>query len=280
MNTENEQENPQAALWNGDAGRAWVEAQETLDRMFQPIEDMLMETIPPGADLQVLDLGCGTGSTTLAAARRLGPDGRATGLDISAPMIALARARAESAGSAARFLCGDARTHAFAPQSFDLIFSRFGVMFFDDPVGAVANLKRAARRDGKLIFIAWRRPGENPFMTTAERAAAPLLPNLPARGPDEPGQFAFAERGRVQRILHESGWREIGIEPFDAALAFPEKDLLRYITRMGPLGRLLAQTEEATRKQVIETAYAAFAPFVHGDEVRFTAACWKASARA
>ena len=159
----------------------------------------------PDPGSRVLDVGCGTGSTTLAVARRLGAKGRCIGIDISEPMIAAARARAEREGTPASFIRADAQTHAFEPASFDMIISRFGVMFFDDSVRAFANLRRAARDDAELRFIAWRSAAENPFMTTAERAAAPLLPNLPARRPDAPGQFAFADRRRVYSILEESG---------------------------------------------------------------------------
>jgi len=117
-------------------------------------------------------------------------------------------------------------------------------------------------------------------MTTAERAAAPLLPNLPMRRGDAPGQFAFADRGRVYTALAASGWSEIDIRPIDPSCAFPEKELVRYLTRLGPLGRVLDQVDERTRAQVVEKARAAFDPYVHGAEVHFTAACWMVGARA
>lgn len=117
-------------------------------------------------------------------------------------------------------------------------------------------------------------------MTAAERAAAPFLPNIPARTPDAPGQFAFADRSRVYRILAESGWVEIDIKLIDVACSLPEKDLVRYVTWVGPVGRMLQEADERTRRQVIETVRAAFDPFVHGTEVRFTAACWMVGARA
>jgi hypothetical protein len=117
-------------------------------------------------------------------------------------------------------------------------------------------------------------------MTTAERAAAPLLPNLPARQPDAPGQFAFANDRRVYTILEESGWAEIDIRPIDVACTLAEKELIPYLTRLGPVGRILQETDDRTRAQVIETVRAAFDPYVHGTEVRFTAACWMVSAQA
>jgi SAM-dependent methyltransferase len=228
----------------------------------------------------VLDVGCGTGSTTLAVARRLDAQGHCLGVDISDPMIAAAQARAQREDTPASFIRADVQRHAFEPASFDTVISRFGVMFFEDPVQAFANLRRAASNDARLHVIAWRSAAENPFMTTAERAAAPLLPNLPARRPGAPGQFAFADRHRVSAILEESGWTGVDIQPFDVDCTLPEKDLPGYLTRLGPVGLILQEADEETRTQVIDTVRAAFDPFVHGTQVRFTAACWTISARA
>ncbi|MBN8233232.1 methyltransferase domain-containing protein [Corallococcus macrosporus] len=270
--------NEQTALWNGTAGHAWVDTQEVLDGMFKPMQDLLVEEVPASSATQVLDVGCGTGSTTLAFARRLGGKGRCTGVDISEPMLAAARARAEREGIPADFIQADAQRHAFEPASFDLILSRFGVMFFEDPVQAFANLRRAAKAGARLRLIAWRSPADNPFMTTAERAAAPFL-KLPARQPDAPGQFGFADPRRVHRILEESGWADIDLQPVDFTCTLPEKELVRYLTRFGPLGRFLHEVDAHARAHVIETVRAAFEPFVHGAEVRFTAGCWMTSAR-
>ncbi len=279
MEVARQTDNEQAALWRGRSGQAWVELQGVLDQMFKPLETLLVEAVSAGSGTRVLDIGCGTGSTTLAVARRLGANSRCVGIDISDPMIDVARARAEREGTPASFIRADAQTHAFEAASFDMIISRFGVMFFDDPVRAFANLRRAASDDAGLRFIAWRSAAENPFMTTAERAAAPLLPNIPARRPDAPGQFAFADQGRVHRILEESGWAGIDIRPIDVACTLPEKELVRYLTRLGPLGGVLHEADDETRARVIDTVRPAFDPYVDGAEVRFTAACWMVSAR-
>jgi SAM-dependent methyltransferase len=275
-----ETEGEQAALWNGVAGRAWVDAQKLLDQVFRPFADLLVEAVVSGRASRVLDVGCGTGSTTLAVARHGPRTGRAVGIDISDPMIAAARNRAERDASPARFIVADAQTYAFEPASFDMIVSRFGVMFFDDPVRAFANLRGAVTDDAELRFVAWRSAAENPFMTTAERAAAALLPNIPARQADAPGQFAFADRRRVHNILNESGWTEIDVQPLDVPCTFPEKELVGYFARFGPLGRILPEVDEQTRTQVIETVRPAFDRYVHGAEVRFTAACWMVGAAA
>jgi SAM-dependent methyltransferase len=280
MNTGRNTTEEQATLWNGTSGCAWVDAQELLDLMLKPFEDLLVESVVAASADRVLDVGCGTGGTTLAAARSLGAKSRCVGVDISEPMIAAARARAERERLPATFIQDDAQTHAFEPASFDAIISRFGVMFFDDFVRAFANLRHAARNGAALQCIAWRDAAENPFMTTAERAAAPLLPNLPARQPNAPGQFAFADRDRVYRILKESDWAEIDIKPIDIACVFPERELVPYVTRFGLVGRALDQAPAQIRSQVIETVRPAFDPYVHGNEVRFIAACWVVSARA
>lgn len=269
----------QAALWNGDAGEAWVEAEELIDRLFRPMEDMLAQAVRAAGAGDVLDVGCGTGATTIAAARAANAAGQCLGVDISQPMIAAARDRAAREGVPARFVRADAQSHDFAPGSFDMIISRFGVMFFDDPVRAFTNLRGAARKGATLCLIAWRGPDENRFMTAAERAAAPLLPELPRRDPDAPGQFAFADAQRVRHMLEVSGWGGIDIRPRDFECVMPRADLGLYLTRMGPLGRVLPGLDAPMRSRVIEAVRAGFQPFVEGEEVRFAAACWSIEAR-
>jgi SAM-dependent methyltransferase len=280
MDITEQQHNEQAALWNGRGGRAWVDEQESLDRLFAPFENLLVDEARAASARRVLDVGCGTGATTLAIAQVLGAAGQCVGADISEPMIAAARVRAERAGAAASFICGDVQRHAFEPASFDLIVSRFGVMFFDSPVQAFANLRHAAKDGSALRAIAWRSAAENPFMTTAERAAAPLLANLPARKPGAPGQFSFADRDRVASTLAESGWAGVDIRPIDVECTLPENALHGYLTRLGPVGLVLQDADERTHTRVTEAMRAAFEPYVHGSEVRFTAACWMIGARA
>ncbi|MFJ8994214.1 class I SAM-dependent methyltransferase [Streptomyces sp. NPDC102279] len=270
----------QAARWNGPSGNAWVEAQDVVDALYRPLQDLLVEAVPEGRGGRVLDVGCGTGGTTVAVARRLGPEGRCVGVDISGPMLDAARVRAEREDVPVSFVRGDAQDHAFEAGVFDTVVSRFGVMFFDDSVRAFANLRRAARAGAGLRFIAWRDVEENPFMTTAERAAGPLLPDLPERQPDAPGQFALADAGRVRRLLEESGWEDIDIRPVDATCVLPADKLVWWFTRFGPVGTALRAADGPTRDRVVETVRPAFAPFIHADEIRFTAACWQIDARA
>lgn len=186
MNTE------QTNIWNGDAGRAWVETQQLVEQMFQPIATLLVRDIS-GAS-KVLDVGCGTGSTTIAVSRQLGSQGLCTGIDISQQMMDVAHTAAKEQGLTTRFICDDAQRYAFVPASFDVIMSRFGMMFFDDPVAAFTNLRQAARTHAELRFIAWRSADENPFMTTAERVGSSLLPHMPVRKPDDAGNLHLQTR--------------------------------------------------------------------------------------
>ena len=275
MKTTNEE---QAKLWNGAAGQAWVDGQVLLDGMFEPFERLIVEEARRRGARWVLDVGCGSGATTLAIAR-LGAGLRAVGVDISAPLIARARDRAEQEGLSAEFLRADAQTHDFGSPRFDLVVSRFGVMFFEDPTLAFTHLRKACVPGAELRAVAFRSAAENPFMTAAERAAAPLLPSLPPRNPDGPGQFAFADRGRTEAMLRESGWLDVELRPIDVECRFPAAALDVYLTRLGPVGVYLAQADAATRARVVDAVRAAFAQYQRGDEVRFNAACWLLCAR-
>jgi ubiquinone/menaquinone biosynthesis C-methylase UbiE len=279
MNLTHLTDDEQATLWNGPSGRAWVETQDLLDQLFKPFEDLFVEAIAAKSRCRLLDVGCGTGSTTLAIARRLKAKDCCIGIDISGPMIAAARTRAERDGTSATFICANAQTHAFEPAQFNAIISRFGVMFFTNPVQAFAKLRRSANEGAELRLIAWRSAEENPFVTQAERAAAPLFPMLAARRPNAPGQFAFANQHRVHSILEQSHWTEIAIRPIDVACSMPEKELTRYLTHLGPVGMTLQEADNETRTRIIETIRPAFDPYIHGTEVRFNAACWMISAR-
>jgi len=271
----------QEEMWNGAGGKAWVRAQTLLDTAFQPFADILVETVTTANANSVLDIGCGTGATTLAMAKALGPEADCLGLDISETMISHARKRAAESGSHAEFLVADAQTHDFPSSTFDMITSRFGVMFFEDPVAAFRNLNRAAQPGTQLLMFSWRDPAENPFMTAAEAGARPLLPGLPEREPNARGQFGFADAARVEHILSESGWQDVVSEKLDVECRFPLSAMDLYVSLMGPVGYAIAQgVDEATRERVIDVVRAAFMEFADGDEIVFTAACWKTAARA
>lgn len=266
----------QSARWNEGPGRTWAELSDLLDRVLAPFVPLLLDEIGPVAGRRILDVGCGAGAVTLAVAER---GGSGFGVDISGPLVEAARARAGRLGAAADFVRADAQTHGFEARAFDSIVSRFGVMFFADPVEAFRNLRSAARPAGKLAFLAWRGAAENGFMTAAERAAADLLP-LPGRAENEPGQFGFADPDRVRAILEEAGWNAVALRSVDTVCRLSEADLGLYARRMGPVGDLLPGLDEARRSEVEHRLDAAFRPFVRDGAASFTAACWLVTARA
>jgi ubiquinone/menaquinone biosynthesis C-methylase UbiE len=252
-----------------------------MDRMLQPLTQAAFDLLNLKPGERVLDIGCGAGATTLALARRLGRRGLCLGVDISAPLVAAARARAAAEQvTCAAFLQADAQTHEFQAGAFDAVVSRFGVMFFDDPVAAFANIRRAARPAASLTFVAWRSPADNPFMTAAARAVAPLLPSMKAVDPTAPGQFAFADDARVRSILRDSGWNDVDVSALDLPGSVSEADLLAYVTKLGPVGLALRELEVAKHAPIIAAVRAAYEPYLRGGAAGFSMATWLVRARA
>lgn len=268
-----------AAYWDR-AGRVWVEQQELLDRMYQPIARAVADAADPRAGEAVLDVGCGAGATTFEVAWRVGPEGRAVGVDISPALLELARRRVGEAGlEGVEFLQADAQTHVFKAD-FDAIVSRFGVMFFPDPVAAFANLRAALKPDGRLAFACWRGPEDNAIATVPLAAAAPFLPSLPKFEKDAPGRFGFADPDRVRAILAASGWRDVVIDPLDDPTPVSAEELLTMSLRVGPLNPILAGQDETVRKKVREAVATALEPYVTNGVAEMNSACWRVTAKA
>jgi SAM-dependent methyltransferase len=268
----------QIAYWNEAAGRTWAEFQDALDRQVGPLGARVMEILAPASGERFLDIGCGCGETTLELAKRIGPSGAVLGVDISQPMLAIARERA--AGSPrATFLEADAQTHPFEAGAYDAIHSRFGVMFFQDPVAAFANLRRALKPGGRLAFVCWRAMAENPIMTLPMAAAARHLPPHVPPTPGAPGPFAFADADRLRGILAGAGFRDIVLEPQDMAAGGNSLEGATTLAlRVGPLGALLRERPEA-RPAVIDDIRAALKPHLKGGRVFLPSATWIVSAK-
>ncbi len=267
----------QTQIWNGPAGRAWVEAQNVLDDMFSKIAGYLAQQAVQLGARRVLDVGCGAGATTLQIAEATG---ECLGVDISAPLIEQARQRAARSGLAAEFVLDDAQTHGFEQARFDLVTSRFGVMFFKDPVAAFANLLGATRPGGAIRLVVWRSARENGFLTAAERAAEHMLPELNRRQDGAVGPFAFADPDAVRPLLARAGWRNIAFEPVDFPACFAASALELYMTRLGAVGLVYQELEPALQTALLDCLRQAYAPYVIDDRICFTARCWVISAEA
>ncbi len=284
--TDAEQDNAaQIAYWNDRAGATWTALQERIDAMFVPITAAALDAAAPAAGERVIDIGCGCGATVLALAGRVGPAGRVLGLDVSAPMAARATERIAAAGLGnAEVRVTDASTHDFAGYGADLLFSRFGVMFFADPSSAFANLRTGVRPGGRLLCAVWRPIVENAWFAVPLDAALPLLPPQPPADPDAPGPFALANPDRVRGILTRAGWREVALRPLDVSMPVTGPgqfdEAVEFATRVGALARILAEVDPDLRSRARDAVAAALAPHDGPEGVTLGGAIWLVSARA
>jgi SAM-dependent methyltransferase len=241
----------QIEYWNGPAGERWAKAQDRIDHHLGLITEALMAfaALEPGE--RVLDIGCGGGTTALLIRERVGPEGAVTGIDISAPNLAVARARCHAGMADVSFVEADAATYDFQPV-FDLAFSRFGVMFFDHPARALANIRKALVKEGRLAFVCWRTFRENEWAFAPFQAALDLLPPQEPMDPHAPGPFAFADSARVKRLLEQAGFRDVVIEAQDSTVNLGEtvEDAVMEALTIGPLARAAAELDNAARDKI------------------------------
>ena len=275
----------QIEYWNGEAGRRWAEQDAMMSRLLQPVCEALLDHADVADSRSALDIGCGGGSQSLMLAQRLGAGARVLGVDISAPMLAIAEEKAALTGedaAALEFLQADAANHAFEPGSFDLLFSRFGVMFFDDPTAAFSNLRGAVQDDGRMVFACWQSLAENDWMRIPIMAALQHLSKPEAPDPHAPGPFAFADPDRLRGILEDAGFAGITIEPYRQEIRFGEAESLganvQQLAAIGPVGRLLVDQDEETREKVYAAMEEALAPHYRDNSFWLPGAIWFVSA--
>jgi SAM-dependent methyltransferase len=267
--------------WNGVGGDTWAALSERLDAMIEPLGARAMAALGVGPGERAIDIGCGCGQTTLELARRVGDKGRALGVDVSEQLRAVARDRAARAGLTwASFLKSDAQVHAFEAGGADAVYSRFGVMFFEDPGAAFVNIAAALRPGGRLAFLCWRAMGENLVMTLPFAAALPHLPESPPTpDPLAPGPFAFADPARVRAILAGAGFEAIDIAPHDQAITSGDLDeTVDTSLRIGPLGTILRENP-GLEGAVVGAIREALAPFATAQGVLLNSATWIVTAR-
>jgi SAM-dependent methyltransferase len=273
----------QIAYWNGPNGRRWTDRQAEQDVLLAPVTDALIERAGAKAGERVLDVGCGCGATSLAFAREVGAGGFVLGVDISGPMLSRARERAPKQ-TPVDFVLADATIHPFDPGGFDLLVSRFGVMFFAEPAVSFSNLRRALRPSGRVAFACWREPRENPWMMTPVQAVYQHVPKPPPPAPDDPGPFAFASEQRVRRILGEAGYQAIGMEPvgisLDIAIGGGLDAAAKAALQIGPASRALNGHPPEVHAAAEQSVREVLAPFARGANVPLPGSVWIVTARA
>ncbi len=268
----------QATYWE-DLAPSWLSGQQHSEKVAGPFGLAAMSRLDLTDGQHVLDIGCGSGPTTLELARRVAPGGVATGADIAASMVAAAERRAEAAGvTNVRYVTADAQTADLGEAAFDAAFSQFGVMFFADPEVAFARIRRALRPGGTLAFTCWQDLFTNEWMFIPGAAVigvTGVFPPMP--GPGEPGPFSLAEPGRAADVLDHAGFRDIEVEPMAEPVVLPERDigsLIALTQSVGPVREALREADDATRAQILEAVEQALEAKVADGELRLSAAAY------
>jgi SAM-dependent methyltransferase len=265
----------QAAAWDGPQGDVWVEREDTLNASLAPhTEALLAAADVRGAD-RVLDVGCGTGATTRACARRA-TDGHVMGVDLSGAMLQRARERAASERVRnVAFEQGDAQVHRFPPERFDLVLSRFGVMFFDDPVAAFANLRRATVAGGRFVAVVWQSVERNPWIALP-RAALALGGEAPPIPTDRPGPMGLAHADRTRALLTAAGWSDVELDDVAAPYEFgPDvESAVAHVRNIGMVRSLLDGLDAACAERGIDALRALMAEHATDDGVRLGSRAW------
>lgn len=271
----------QARYWNADGAAHWLVHEERYERMLAPFTGHLLAAAALGGADRVIDIGCGTGSTTRAAARAV-MAGDALGMDLSAPMLRRADRRARQDGlTNVRFAHGDAQVHTFRPAASDIVISRFGVMFFTDPAGAFSNIARGLRPGGRLAFVCWQNLADNEWIVVPAAAAAQHVAPPPLDDPAGPGPFSLGERDRVAAVLGAAQLTDIAIEPVAEPLWMgPDvADTVAFLKATGMGKSLFRDADPPTVARVSEAVQAALEPYVTPDGVRLGSRAWLVTAR-
>jgi SAM-dependent methyltransferase len=259
--------------------RAWAEVRDLLELQLTPLGRPALDALAATPAAHILDIGCGGGTTTLEIAKSVGPTGTVCGVDISASVLAYAKAAADGC-ERVRFVQADAQSYPFEQHCFDGAFSRFGVMFFADPVAAFINIRRSIKPKGRLAFVCWRTLEENPLDILPLRAAIPYIPPQPPEDPDAPGPFSLADAARTGGILERAGFADVEIKPRDTAVGSGSLDaMLAVCSRVGALGKILREQPELC-DAVLPVLRSALSGFDGPDGVKLNAATWVVTARA
>ncbi|MEE2776262.1 MAG: class I SAM-dependent methyltransferase, partial [Acidobacteriota bacterium] len=272
MGTSNEE---QVRFWNEDGGPKWVEYQKRLDRLIAPMGDLLLQAVGAEAGQHVLEIGCGTGFNTVELAKRVTRTGLVVGVDVSRVMLDAARTR-EAPGLNMRFLEADAQTADLGEGIYDLVVSRFGVMFFDDPPAAFANIRRALKPDGRLVFLCWQSTSRNPWVREPTLCLDEYLTLPEPPPPGSPGPFSLGNVGRLERVLDAAGFSDFEITGHRGSVFFGEdvEAAVEFLADIAPTSRLLADASLAERAQALNALRALLSGKVQDGKIEMPAATW------
>jgi ubiquinone/menaquinone biosynthesis C-methylase UbiE len=275
--------NPRGAeFWNSTMGLAWVSQQAVISDVFTSVTSVSLGAAAAKTGEHVVDIGCGTGDTLLELAKAVAPSGAVLGVDVSDPMLGFAKHRAAEAGySNVACALADATTYAFEPHWADLVYSRFGVMFFDDPVKAFTNIRSGMKQDSRLVFVCFRPMPESPWFRVPIEAARPHVPPQPPADPLAPGMFSLAREERVREILSEAGFHEIALKATDVPVHGKNVvQSMAFITQAGPLPAILEDASEEQRTRATEAVRDALAANIGPDGRGLSVGLWLVSALA
>ncbi|MFD8543001.1 class I SAM-dependent methyltransferase [Streptomyces sp. NPDC059649] len=270
----------QAEAWNGYEGVYWAEHQDRWDAVNGGFNEPLLTAAAIDEGDHVLDVGCGTGQTTRLAAQR-SRRGQVLGLDLSRPMLARARDTAEREGLGnVRFEAGDAQVHTFPPETFDVVISRFGVMFFADPVAAFAHLRRAVRPGGRMAFLCSADPRGNEWLQ-AIAALSDLLPVGDFGAPGAPGMFSLADPDRIREVLSAAGWQHVTVErvQMQGLWGRDAEDAAGFLLDSAPGRHLTGQVSPEVQDRVRQRLTDVLRSHEENGAVRLRSTAWVVTAR-
>lgn len=272
----------QQQFWNEVKGEFWVTLKPRIDTLLLPFGVEALKALKAIPNERILDVGCGTGDTSLELAKVVGSGGEVRGIDLSRPMLEKARAGASGLPKGVvTFQEGDAEVEVFAPNYFDAVFSRFGVMFFDDPIAALGNIRSAVKSGGRLAYVCWASRKDNPWIRIPTGAARGFLEIPPAPPEDAPGQFAMEREARIIDVLSRAGWSDIKVHKFEMEHNMGDSlnDAASFICQMGPMSEPFSDASQAVREKCIAAVEGALEPYAASSGIEMKFSTWIVEAK-